>query len=264
MRLNVIQAGERRDQAPLVLLHGLFGQARNLGRLQRTLAAEQWTLAFDLRSHGASPAGPLALTAMADDVLETLQDLHIGRASLLGHSMGGKVAMAAALAAPHAVSALLVADIAPVAYDHGNARYARALQALVLTPGLTRAAADAALARTIADAPVRALLLQNLMVGERPHWRIGLDDIAQSIDQVEGWPDWHHEARFGGPALFVRAERSDYVRPEWFPATRSLFPRARFVTLRDAGHWLHVDKPAEFASIVTGFLRAVRSSAHSA
>ena len=248
----------------MVLLHGLFGQARNLGRLQRALGREGWTLAFDLRSHGSSPAGQLELRAMADDVVETMRELGIGRALVVGHSLGGKVAMAAALAHPASVSGLLVADIAPVAYDHGNARLAQALQGLKLTPGLTRASADLALSGTVAASSVRALLLQNLSFGERPQWRIGLDEIAGSIGEAEGWPAWTEGGRFDGPSLFVRAERSDYVRPEWLPAIRRLFPRARLVTLRDAGHWLHVDRPDEFASIVSGFVGAVRASARSA
>ncbi len=267
MRLNVVETGSAGADtglgAPVVLLHGLFGQARNLGRLQRALSADGRVIGLDLRSHGSSPAGRLDLRAMADDVVETLDALAVGPVVLVGHSMGGKVGMATALDHPDRVAGLLVADIAPVAYAHGNERFARAMQGLRLVPGLTRAMADAALSELIAEPAVRALLLQNLTVGERPRWTIGLDEIASSVAEVEGWPEWAQVLRFGGPSLFVRAEQSDYVRPEWMSLARSLFPRARFTTVRDAGHWLHVDQPEQFASIARDFVAAVRSSERS-
>ena len=256
MRLHAIEAGPAEAPGePVVLLHGLFGQARNLGRLQRVLARERRTLALDLRSHGSSPAGPLDLRAMGRDVVETISGLGVGVAVLVGHSLGGKVAMAAALGYSGSVSRLLVADIAPVGYRHGHLRYARALQALELAPGLTRATADAALAPSVAEPAVRALLLQNLVTGERPSWRSGLDEIAASIDGAEGWPEWEG-ARFDGPALFVRGERSDYLTEDHMPAILRLFPRARLAVLWQAGHWLHVDRPDEFAAIVREFVAA--------
>ena len=257
MLLNAIESGPP-DAAliPAILIHGLFGQARNLGRLQRRLALTRRTLAVDLRSHGDSPHGPLDLRAMGDDVHETMRAARIDRAVVVGHSLGGKVSMALALDHPDKVARLLVADIAPAIYQHGNIRYARALQHIELRPGLTRAEADAALALSIDDGAVRILLLQNLHTGERPRWRIGLDDIAGSLDKAEGWPDWPPGTAYTGPALFLRAEKSDFVLPEHTPAIRSLFPRARMATLRDAGHWLHVDKPDDFNAIVTSFVQA--------
>jgi pimeloyl-ACP methyl ester carboxylesterase len=262
MLLNAIVSGpDDPAQTPAILIHGLFGQARNLGRLQRRLALTRRTLAVDLRSHGDSPHGPLDLRAMGDDVRETMRGRGIDRGVIIGHSLGGKVSMALALDHSDAVARLLVADIAPAAYQHGNIRYARALQALELHPGLTRAEADAALAASIEEPSVRTLLLQNLATGERPRWRIGLDDIAGSLDQAEGWPDWSEGTSYAGPALFLRAENSDFVLPEHTPAIRSLFPRARMATLRDAGHWLHVDKPEDFNEIVMSFVGAERPGA---
>lgn len=243
---------------PVVLLHGLFGRGRNLARLGRALGAGRRAVAFDLRSHGDSPHGTLALDAAAADVLETLDALGFGRAVLFGHSLGGKVAMRAALAAPELVSALLVGDIAPVAERHGNAAIADALAALPIERFATRADADRALAATIADPAVRGLLLQNLDTRPPMRWRVGLDPIRHSIDDIEGWaalPDPY--ARYGGPALFVRGERSDYLRPDHAAAIKGLFPRARFETVPDAGHWLHVEQPDAFNAICAGFLDGI-------
>ncbi|HEY1934973.1 MAG TPA: alpha/beta fold hydrolase [Acetobacteraceae bacterium] len=255
MVLNAIEAGQG---APVILLHGLFGSARSLGVVQRALARRFRAIALDLRNHGASPhAAEMAYQAMAADVLETLEYLGALPAALIGHSMGGKTAMLLALTRPDAVTRLLVADIAPVPYVHDNDRIVRALLAVPLTPGLTRAAADSALVDAVPDASMRAFLLQNLAFGERPRWRIGLPEIAAAIPTLEGW-DGPHGLTYAGPTLFVSGARSDYVRPDDRPAIRGVFPRARFVTLKDAGHWLHADNPKGFVAVVEAFMASGR------
>ena len=246
MILHAVEAGEGPSVA---LLHGLFGQGRNLGAVQRGLASRHRVLALDLRNHGASPHDAvMSYPAMAGDVLETLAERGALPVALVGHSMGGKVAMQVALQRPEAVRRLLVADIAPVAYRAGGFHaYAAAMAALLPGPA---SAADQALAEAVPDAAVRAFLLQN----RRPDgsWRIGLPEIARALPAIEGW-DPPARARYEGPALFLRGERSGYVREEHRPAIRALFPAARFVTLREAGHWVHADNPAGFLQIVQAF-----------
>jgi pimeloyl-ACP methyl ester carboxylesterase len=239
---------------PAVLLHGLLGQARNLGRLARALSTERTVLAMDLRSHGSSPSGPLAPRDMANDVVETMRAAGIGRASLVGHSLGGKVAMAVALGHPDVAERLVVADMAPTAQRRGNERFVAALRRMTLTPGLTRAAADAALAGEIEDRAVRGWLLANLEPGDVPRWRLGLDAIEGSIDQAEGWPDWPAGTRFEGPALFLRGGASDYVPDAAWPGIVALFPAATLATIEGAGHWLHVEQPEAFQAAVAAFL----------
>jgi pimeloyl-ACP methyl ester carboxylesterase len=252
MRLHAVEQGRG---PPVCLLHGLFGRSQNLASVARALATRCRVLSLDLRNHGASPhAAGMAYAALAEDVRETLAHHAALPAGLLGHSMGGKVAMTLALAEPGAVSRLLVADIAPVAYAHGNARVAGALQGLALRPGLTRAEADAALRDAVPDAGVRGFLLQNLGVGPAPAWRIGLDQIASGIADIEGWADPVAVRPYGGPALFVAGERSDYVGPSGEAAILLLFPRARLTRLAEAGHWLHADQPAAFARLAEDFL----------
>lgn len=250
MILSAIYSGEG---PPVVLLHGLFGSARNFGALQRALAAKYQTIALDLRNHGDSPHAPdMRYPTLAADVQDTLQALGIDQAAIIGHSMGGKTAMALALRSPATVARLLVADIAPVPYQHANAAIARAMQAIQLTPTLTRQAADAALAAATPQPDIRAFLLQNLRFGSNPHWRIGLGEIAAAIPDLEGWEP--QPTTYTGPTLFVTGANSDYVLAEHRPRIRQLFPAARFVAVKHAGHWLHADNPSGFLSVVEAFL----------
>jgi esterase len=253
MQLNVIEAG---SGPPLALLHGLFGSARNFGTVQMRLAERWRVLALDLRNHGASPHAPgMDYATQAADVRQTLAARGALPAAVVGHSMGGKAAMRLALDSAAAVSRLVVADIAPVVYPPHFRNYARAMMALPLAPGLTRAEADRALAAAVPEPAVRSFLLQNLRPGAEPSWRIGLAEIAAGLPAIEGF-DAPEDARYTGPALFLSGERSDYVRPEHRPTIRALFPAARFVTLKNAGHWLHADQPTGFVAAVQAFLSA--------
>jgi pimeloyl-ACP methyl ester carboxylesterase len=211
---------------------------------------------MDLRNHGASPrADAMDYPGMACDVAETMEAAGAAPAALLGHSMGGKTAMALALTRPESVSRLLVADIAPVPYPPRQARIANAMRAVPLRPGLGRREADAALlAEGVQDPATRAFLLQNLRFeGDAPAWRCGLDEIAAAMGAIEGFPDF--ASRYEGPALFLLGERSDYVQPEHRPRVRELFPAARFLSLRGTGHWLHAEKPEEFLGVAESFFQ---------
>lgn len=255
MRLNLIARG---DGPPVALLHGLFGQAPNFGTLQRRLAGRHRVLALDLRGHGQSPHGPLDYPAMAADVFETLAAHDALPCAILGHSMGGKVAMTAALAEPASVIRLVVADIAPVSYPPHFRAHAAAMLALPLHPGTTRAEVEAGLAAVEPDPRVRGFLAQNFRPqdvgsGANPSWRIGLADIAASLPAIEGWAS-PVGRQYGGPTLVVAGERSTYIAPDARPLFRALFPKCRFATLKGAGHWVHADAPAAFAELVGAFL----------
>jgi len=260
MILHAADMGEARGQPPLVLLHGLLGAARNFGTLQRRLAVTRRVVALDLRNHGASPhADGMDYATMAADVGETLGALGALPAAVMGHSMGGKVAMRLALDAPPAVERLLVSDIAPVAYPDSHGRLVQALLRVKLTPGLTRARAEAAMADAVPEPEIRAFLLQNLRLGAGadavPAWRVGLAQIAAALPDITGWRD-AGQAPFAGRTLFVAGERSAYIRAADRPAIRALFPQARFVTVKQAGHWVHADNPAGFAAVLDAFLAA--------
>lgn len=252
MKLSVTEAGEG---SPLVLLHGLFGAGQNWGAIRRALAPRFRVLTPDLRNHGASPrAAEMTYAAMAQDIAETLDAAGIGRAAVLGHSMGGKAAMAFALSHPGRVGRLAVADIAPVRYRPALRGYVAAMQAIPLRAGLTRKDADAALAATIPDAGIRAFLLQSLRFeAETPEWRLGLAEIDAAMPAIEDFAA-PPGARFDGPVLVMAGERSDYIRPEHHGLFRGLFPRATFATVPAAGHWVHAENPRGFLAALEPFL----------
>lgn len=256
MKLHAVRMGE--GSPPLVLLHGLFGSARNFGAVQREFAQHRRTIALDLRNHGASPHdADMRYVSMATDVLQTLADLSALPALVLGHSMGGKAAMQMALLQPDSVARLIVADIAPVPNPPHLLPIAEAMMALALSPNMTRAQADAALNDAVPDAAMRAFLLQNLQLGAAPAWRIGLAEIIADFAEIEAW-DAAPNIQYAGPTLFIAGATSNYIKPEHRPIIRALFPNARFVTLKNAGHWLHADNPAGFVAVVEAFLTGAR------
>jgi len=251
MILNFSSSGEG---PPLVLLHGLFGAAKNLGALARGLSPQARVIAMDLRNHGESPHGAdMDFCAMAEDVAQTCAALGLERVRIAGHSLGGKTAMVLALTKPEAVERLAVLDIAPVRYRHGYDDYVRAMQAIELVPGLTRAAADAALAGVVHPAPMRAFLLNNLVLGEAPHWRVGLAEIGAAMPNLLDWKDPPGGRPYTGPTLFLRGGDSDYVRAEAAPAMARLFPGAEQQVVAGASHWLHADKPQQVIASLQEF-----------
>ncbi|MBS7791433.1 alpha/beta fold hydrolase [Roseococcus sp. SDR] len=250
MRLNVIEMGEG---SPVLLLHGLFGAGRNWGAIQKRLAQRHRVLAPDLRNHGESEhAARMDYAAMAEDVAEVIARRGLAPAAVLGHSMGGKVAMALALGQPGMVSRLVVADIAPVRYPPALRGYVAALRALPLAPGLSRRDADAALESAIPEAGIRAFLLQSLdFGGDAPAWKLGLAEIAAAMPDIE---DFSATGRYEGPTLVVAGERSTYIQPEHHALFRSLFPATRFAVVEKAGHWVHADNPHAFLALTEPFL----------
>jgi esterase len=246
MRLAVHAAGEG---PVVVLLHGLFGSARNLGFVQRALAPQFRVLALDLPNHGTSPHDPaMDYATMAADVLETLDAEGALPAAIMGHSMGGKVAMRLALMAPDQVRRLAVADIAPVSYPSHFGAFAQAM--LTVPHDATRTQADAILAPVVEDKAIRSFLLHNFLPG--PGWRIGLREIAAALPGIEAWDA---TGTYPGPTLFITGAQSHYVQPQGHPMIRILFPAARFVAIKDAGHWLHAEQPDAFAATLAAFLQ---------
>jgi pimeloyl-ACP methyl ester carboxylesterase len=238
---------------PIVLLHGLFGRARNLGFFQRRLARTRRTLAIDLRNHGDSPHGPMDYNTMAGDLLETLAQHTALPATLVGHSMGGKVAMTMALTRPGMVHSLLVADIPPARTGHGQFSLGEQMLRMKFPSYLNRAEADALLLPDIPNADVRALMLQNIRLGENPGWVIGLRDIVTSMTNIESWPYIPEGYSYPGPTLFLAGGNSPYIRPEHFGVMRRLFPNYQLERIEKAGHWLHVENPTRFAALLEAF-----------
>ncbi|MCG6965153.1 MAG: alpha/beta fold hydrolase [Chromatiaceae bacterium] len=259
LELHVRTAGDP-DHPAIVLLHGLFGSSANWGAIARHLSARYRVLTPDLRNHGQSPHRPdHSYPAMADDVLALLDDRQIATVALIGHSMGGKVAMQIALNHPQRVSGLAVVDMAPVRYTHGFEAVLGAFRAVDLAGIRSRADADAQMAARVSGSGVRAFLLQNLLRG--PHgwaWRLNLDALAAAQAQIMDFPEQPAGAAFAGPASFVYGELSDYLTPAHEPAIRHYFPAASLCPVANAGHWVYADQPHAFMRCIEAFLSGVQ------
>ncbi len=246
--------------APLLVLHGLLGSQRNWQGHGKALARGRRVYLVDLRNHGHSPwSDVMHYPAMAADVASLIETEGLQRVALLGHSMGGKVAMTLALDRPALVERLIVADIAPLAYAHDFSLELDAMRDLDLAAIDRRATADAAMAPAITDPGVRQFLLQNLDFDEAgtPRWRPNLDVLRRAMKNLTGWPGDGEEGRqpFAGPVLALRGERSPYVDAAGIAALRALFPAVEIVTIPAAGHWLHVEAPRPFLEAVQRFLQ---------
>ncbi|HGY1051106.1 alpha/beta fold hydrolase [Aeromonas salmonicida] len=239
----------------VVLIHGLFGSLDNLGLLARTLSEHYRVISVDLRNHGASfHSDEMSYPQQAADVLALLDALALDQVSLVGHSMGGKVAMQLAKQAPARVARLVVADIAPVAYPHSRHQNVFAgLNATLKQLVQSRSEAEAILAEHIEIAGVRQFLLKSFAKGESGWgWRFNVAALERNYANIMGWPDNQH--RFEGPTLLIKGGDSDYMQPQYTDTVMAQFPAAKARVIAGTGHWLHAEKPVLFNKLVVDFL----------
>jgi len=240
---------------PLVLIHGLFGSYENLGVIARALQHDFQLINIDLRNHGRSPrADRMDYPQMADDVLETLDSLGIAQSPVLGHSMGGKVAMQMALSSPARVSKLILADISPVVNEPRHTRILQGLAAIDLASLSDRKHADLQLQPFVDELGVRQFLLKNLYKNPENQfqWRFNLPALINNYPQLLAAPD--ASGPYLGDTLFIKGGNSDYILAEHQPVILRLFPKASAKIIQGTGHWLHAEKPAAFSKIVADFL----------
>jgi pimeloyl-ACP methyl ester carboxylesterase len=245
------------DVPTVVFLHGLFGQGRNFATIAKGLLPDARSVLVDLPNHGRSDWNEgVDLVDMADAVAAAVRERTRTPVALVGHSLGGKVAMLLALRHPELVDRLVVVDISPVP-SRTVGQFEQLLDALATIDLETlgrRSDADAQLTELIPDGTVRAFLLQNLhRDGDRWAWRANLSVLRASLDVVGSFPETG-DLRYPGPVLWVRGERSDYIGDVDTAAMRALFPRTVSVTVKDAGHWVHSEQPAAFGQVLRRFL----------
>lgn len=252
MQLHFKQLGHGE---PLVLLHGLFGQSDNWFGVAPRLAEEFHVFALDLRNHGHSPHHPeMDYPLMAADVGKFFATQMIESAHVIGHSMGGKVAMQFALDFPARVKKLVVVDMAPRAYKRVHDKIFAALLALDLNAFQTRQQIEEALAPEIPSLNLRRFLLKNLGRDDQGSffWKMNLRGVAENYFQL-GKVLAGGKA-FDGPALFIRGGRSDYINVSDEMEIQRRFPAAEIQTIPVASHWVHADAPEEFVRLVLEFL----------
>ncbi len=243
---------------PLVVLHGLFGSKRNWATVAHRLAVGRRVITADLRNHGESPWDDRHdYPALADDVARVIEKHAGGQAAVLGHSMGGKVAMVLALAQPELVERLVVVDIAPTRSTATPIEFVRAMRALPLERFTERHDVKEALARAIPDPAVRGFLTLNVVAGsDGLSWTVNLAAIEDNFDAILGFPEYPPGACFTKPTLVLAGSKSPYVQPHHHPEIRRLFPAATIEVLEGAGHWVHADATGAFVTAVGRFLDA--------
>jgi pimeloyl-ACP methyl ester carboxylesterase len=240
--------------SPVIILHGLYGSARNWNAIAKRLGAGYRVFALDLRNHGNSPwADSMNYVEMAGDVAEFIRRHALQGAAIIGHSMGGKVAMTLALKDGGLVGRLVIADIAPVPYGHDLDALLGAMEVVSLEGVERRSEVDDALAGAIPEPMIRAFLLQNLVRdGGGWVWRVNLAAVRACLDEIAGFPE--ADGAYDAPTLFVAGEKSKYIRAEYSETINRLFPGARTVPIPGAGHWVHADQPELFVKTMEEFL----------
>jgi pimeloyl-ACP methyl ester carboxylesterase len=248
----------------IVFLHGLFGQGRNWTQIGKAFADRHRVLLVDLPHHGRSVwEDEFDYLQTADQVAE-LVDAD-DPVALVGHSLGGKVAMVLALRHPELVERLCVVDVSPVPYDRLSEfqGYVSAMQGLDLDTLAGRGDADVALAEAVPDPTVRSFLLQNLRRDDDGwRWQANLDVLGEALPVIGGWPEQQLAGipPFQGPVLWIAGARSDYVRSEYGEAMDRWFPRNRLVKVKGAGHWVHSEQPKVFLEVLRRFLDAAATT----
>jgi len=258
MELNYRQYSD--EGAPLLVLHGLFGSLSNWGWHSKQLAQEFAVYGVDLRNHGDSPHSPeLDYQLMADDVRQLIERLGIESCYIIGHSMGGKVAMQLALSYPDLVERLVVVDIAPVAYPEsagGHMNVFSAMDAVSLDTIKSRAEAERTLEEFIPEEATRKFVLTNIQRSKEGAfaWRLDKDSIRNNYANLRAEPV--ATEIFAKPVLFVKGSLSNYIKAEHEGQIRKMFPSASVKMIMDAGHWLHAEQPKALQSVLLGFLQS--------
>lgn len=249
---------ERGEGFPVLILHGLFGMGDNWASIAAQLADSHRVVMPDLRNHGRSPHDEaMTLDLMTEDVLDLMEDQLLEKPVVMGHSMGGKVAMNLALKFPSLVHALIVADIGPRAYPPHHDHILDALDSVPLSDISRRQDAEEILARRGLPPDIRQFLLKSLARDEqsRFYWRFNLAAIRKNLSEVgRALPG---NLQFKGPALFIKGEKSNYITDEDGALIAALFPQAALSVIPRAGHWVHAENFDAFLAVVRRFLAGV-------
>ncbi|MDP7536851.1 MAG: alpha/beta fold hydrolase [Methylococcales bacterium] len=249
----VFQTFGEAQKPPLIILHGFFASARNWRSVAKRLSDKFYVYVLDLRNHGESPhSDVMDYPAMSQDLLFFMDQQGLLKANILGHSMGGKVAMWFALQHSQRLLSLVIADISPKTYVHSFDATIRALQQIPLAQITIRKEADNYLLATIKDSNFRQFLLQNLVLDKgRYRWRINLPVFSRCSDNIVAFPRIESELLWRNSVLFLGGAESTYLDST---AILKLFPNAVIDTIQEAGHWLHAEQPDLFCERVLGYL----------
>ncbi|MFM2483851.1 alpha/beta fold hydrolase [Celerinatantimonas yamalensis] len=245
--------GTAKHPQAVFLIHGLFGSGDNLTSLGKYLSKNFQVYLVDIFNHGQSPRmDSMNYRQHARAFLETMNELGVNDGYLVGHSMGGKLAMASALLAPERITKLVVADMSPVRYQHAHKQEFAGLNSVQLDQISNRRDADTQLAQYIDNSGVRQFLLKSLKrEGPRWRWQFDIANLQAHYNDIIDWP--FEQERFAGPTLFIKGQLSSYIQLTYQNAIVSQFPNAQIKIIAQAGHWLHAEKPQLFNRLVNQF-----------
>lgn len=258
MELNYRQYSE--TGSPVLVLHGLFGSLSNWGWHCKQLAEQYAVYGVDLRNHGDSPhSDQLDYQLMAEDVRQLIIRLGLKSCCIVGHSMGGKVAMQLALSIPGLVEKLVVVDIAPVSYPEdadGHMNVLAAMDAVKLDAIKSRTEAEVTLEDYIPEEATRKFVLTNLVRNKEGlfEWRLDKDSIRKNYPALRA--ELVATQSFSKPVLFVKGSLSNYIKTEHEAQIKELFPAASVKLIMNAGHWLHAERPQALQKILLKFLQS--------
>lgn len=250
MKLHYRELGEGK---PFVILHGLFGFSDNWQTHAKKLASYYRVILVDLRNHGHSDwSDDFSYELMVSDLKELFDDLKLENVVLLGHSMGGKTAMLFAQKFPELLEKLIVVDMGVKAYPMHHDHILEGLNSIDLTKLTARSEAEKQLAKHIDSEGVRQFLLKNIYWKEKGKmaWRMNIPVLERELPNIiSALPAGESFV----PTLFIRGEMSNYVLDDDFHEIENQFPDSEFVTIPNAGHWVHAEAPEEFIDAVLGF-----------
>jgi esterase len=250
MKLFYRQLGQGK---PLVILHGLFGFSDNWQTHAKKLAAYYEVTLVDLRNHGHSGwSDEFSYALMVQDLHELLTDLGIQKPILLGHSMGGKLAMHFDQTYPNSIEKLLVVDMGVKAYPPHHAHILAAIHAIDLTKMSARSEAEAILKTFVESEGIRQFLLKNLYWEEKGKlaWRVNFPVLEASMTEILSALPAQESFT---PTLFIRGLLSNYILDDDIPVLESYFPDSQLASIPNAGHWVHAEAPEAFLDAVLSF-----------
>lgn len=247
MKLNFSLRG---SGPTIVLIHGLFGSLDNLGGLARDLVKDYQVLQVDLRNHGLSPHDDaMNYSVMAEDLVALFNELNLNKLTLIGHSMGGKVAMALTAVVPDLIERLIIIDIAPVVYpERRHDNVFAAVNAVNEAGAIRRQHASTVMADHIKHENVTQFLLKSFQNGK---WLFNAPALFNNYDSISGWqtvPAWDK------PVLFLRGQLSSYLSRAYWNDIAQQFPNAKAHVIAGAGHWVHGEKPESTIRAIRRFL----------
>ena len=254
MKLNFREFGSGQ---PLIILHGLLGMSDNWVTLGRRLGETMHVLIPDLRNHGASPhSDEFSLRIMTSDISEFISTRFDGPVRIMGHSLGGRIAVNIAVSEPHLIQSMVAVDIAPRMYPPNTylLNMLKQMRSVNLRQMSSLAEIENVLAEKFPDARIRNFILKNVgKVGTAYTWKPNVDSIINGFNELMA--PLSSNALYRGPALFVRGGLSEFIAPDDFAIIEKIFPSSRIVTIQRAGHWVQADAPKQLFGLVSAFFR---------